>query len=171
MTSVRSLLRDRRGVAAVEFALLLPVMIALYLGMAELVQAYQAQKKTTDVAATIGDLASQDTAVTDAALAGIFTAGEMVIQPFDKSGLRQRLASVSADKDGNIVVDWTSARNWTGGAAPTVPAGMLGPNESVIVSDVVYDYDSPLDFVLSGVTTIKQRGYYRPRLSAKVEKR
>lgn len=171
MKPITTFVRDRRGAALAEFALVLPVMLALYLGMTELVQAFQAQKKATGVAATIADLATQDTSVTDATLAGIFTAGEMVMSPFPKAALRQRLAHVSADKDGVVTTDWTAARNWSGGAAAAVPDGMLGPNESIVVASIVYEFESPVDWFLPNGAKIKQTAYYRPRLSSKVEKK
>lgn len=171
MRPIGTFARDRRGAALTEFAVLLPVMLALYLGMTELVQAYQAQKKATNVAATIGDLVTQDTAVTDATLAGVFTAGEMVMAPFPTAPLRQRLTHFTADKNGVVKADWSASRNWTAAAAATVPAGMLAPNESIVVSNVVYTFDSPVEWFLPHGATITQTGYYRPRLSPKVDKK
>ena len=50
---------DRRGVAAVEFALVAPVLIAAYLGMAELTLGLMTARQTSHLAATVGDLAAQ----------------------------------------------------------------------------------------------------------------
>jgi Flp pilus assembly protein TadG len=57
---------DRRGIAAVEFAFVLPVMLTLYLGCVEVTQGVIANRQITAVARTIADLASQQTgALTD----------------------------------------------------------------------------------------------------------
>jgi Flp pilus assembly protein TadG len=50
-----ALARDTRGVSAVEFALLLPLMIALYLGAVELSQGIAADRKVTLTTRTIAD--------------------------------------------------------------------------------------------------------------------
>ena len=59
LTTVRRLIRERRGVSAVEFALLLPFMLTLYLGGTEITQAITIKRKTTIVTRTIGDFVAQ----------------------------------------------------------------------------------------------------------------
>ena len=55
---LRRLIGDERGVSAVEFALLLPLMLTLYLGAVEVSQGIGADRKVTLTARTIGDLVS-----------------------------------------------------------------------------------------------------------------
>ena len=50
------LLRDKRGVSAVEFAMLLPLMVTLYLGGVEVSQGIAIDRKVTLTARTLGDL-------------------------------------------------------------------------------------------------------------------
>ena len=47
---VRRLLRDKRGISAVEFAMLLPLMVTLYLGGVEVSQAVAIDRKVTLIA-------------------------------------------------------------------------------------------------------------------------
>jgi len=54
---VRRLARDERGVSAVEFAMLLPLMLTLYLGAVEISQGIAADRKVTLVSRTVADLA------------------------------------------------------------------------------------------------------------------
>ena len=56
------LTRDDRGVAAVEFALILPLMLTLYLGCAELSQGLIATRKSTNVAIALSDLVAEQAA-------------------------------------------------------------------------------------------------------------
>ena len=51
--------RDDRGVAAVEFAIILPVMLALYLSTAVTTKAYMATRKVALVARALADIASR----------------------------------------------------------------------------------------------------------------
>ena len=50
---------DERGISAVEFALLLPLMVTLYLGTVEVSQGVAIDRKVTLTARTVADLASQ----------------------------------------------------------------------------------------------------------------
>ena len=56
----RRLRADSRGVSAVEFALIAPVILLFYFALTEFCQAQMAQKRVNHVAATIGDLVAQN---------------------------------------------------------------------------------------------------------------
>jgi Flp pilus assembly protein TadG len=170
VTRPRSLLKDERGVAAVEFALLAPFLMLLYFGLVEFVQAYQAQKRVSHVAMTIADVTSQDRVTTDAKLTDILEAGVALMTPFPQSNLRERVSSLTANSSGVVSVDWTANRNWTGGSAPTVPAGFLNPGESAIVTDVIYTYNPTYTLVMTAPITMTRHAYVRPRLTEQVQK-
>ena len=59
LARLRGFAADQNGVSAVEFAILLPLMLTLYLGGVEISQAVSADRKTTLVAHTVGDLTAQ----------------------------------------------------------------------------------------------------------------
>ena len=75
--------RDERGVAAVEFALVLPVMILFSLGLAEVGRFTLLTLKLQHAATTMGDLASRDAQLSLAAVQSMFTAMDHIVQPFD----------------------------------------------------------------------------------------
>ena len=52
---IRGFWRDPRGVSAVEFALIAPLLILMYCGMAELSLAMMAQRRLSNIASAIGD--------------------------------------------------------------------------------------------------------------------
>ena len=162
--------RDERGVAAVEFALLLPVLVLFYFGAVEMVSLFGAQRRLAHVAATIADITAQGLTINDTQLSNVFDAGAVVLLPYASTGLKERLTSLQADSSGNVTVGWTANRNYATGAAAAVPSGYLGANESVIVADVAYDYTSPLRFVIPGVIHFQEHAYFRPRQSAAVAK-
>lgn len=170
MSRRRSFGRDERGAAAVEFALLLPILVALQLGSVELVRAFEAQRRIAHVAAAMADVVSQGKTVDDAELADAMTAGEVLIAPLPSQGLGLRISSLSADAQGRVSVDWTASRNWTQAGAPAAPAGYLAAGESVVLADVAYDYTSPIRFVLPDTIHFVRHAYVRPRLSSQVQK-
>jgi Flp pilus assembly protein TadG len=162
--------RCRRGAAAVEFALVAPFMILLHLGVVESVQAWEAYRRASHVAATLADLTAQNRSVTSADLTDILRSGSLLIAPFPAANLGERIASITANAQGTAQLDWAVASNWTAGGAPSVPAGYLQPGESVVVADVSYQHQALFGLVLPHALTMKTHAYLRPRLSDKVAK-
>ena len=102
----RRLGRDDRGVSAVEFALLAPVLIAFYFGMAEFCQGFMAQKRMGHVSAMVADLVAQEETVGTANLDDIFAIGGLIMKPFPTASLKQRVSSVTRTA-GIARVDWS----------------------------------------------------------------
>lgn len=161
---------DQKGAAAVEFALIFPILFMLNLGAVEALQVYQAQRNVAHIAAAISDITAQSRTVTETELQDVLNAGPAIIYPFPNTSLQQRVSSLTADASGTVTQDWTSKRNYSGSAGASVPAGYLGANESVIVSDVVYDYAPTFRLFLPATIRFTRHAYARPRLTQKVEK-
>ncbi|MET7243535.1 TadE/TadG family type IV pilus assembly protein [Methylobacterium sp. EM32] len=93
-------LRDRRGSAMVEFALLLPVMLALLAGMSELSRAFDHWRKLTLLARTVADLVSQGDAQSPfaaSAMTDILAVAPRVLRPFDASGVQIAVSALGVD--------------------------------------------------------------------------
>jgi Flp pilus assembly protein TadG len=166
---LKSFRRDQTGLAAVEFALLAPLMILFYFGMAELCQGYMAQKRMSHVTSMIADLTAQAQSVNQNDLNDIFNIGNEIMQPFSPTPLQVRVSSVTRGADGVVDVDWSFGRNMDDLEEPvTVPAGLIGNGESLIVAEAIYDYQSPVDQFLPGVTKLSRIFYLRPRVVDKV---
>ena len=157
--------RDERGVSAVEFALLAPVLIAFYFGMAEFCQGFMAQKRMGHVSAMVADLVAQEETVSIANLDDIFDIGGLIMKPFATSGLKQRVSSVTRTS-GVARVDWSRGDGLTARAVNstiTLPTDLIANGESIIVSEATYDYDSPVDYFMPGITRFSHIYYLRPR--------
>lgn len=160
---------DDRGVAAVEFALIAPILIALYIGLAEFCQAYMAQKRTGHLTSQIADIVSRTDVVTRDDLADIFAIGAVLIEPFPSESLDLRVTSITRGMDGVARVDWSRGEGMVALAGPvTVPNGLLANGESIIMSESGYDYDSPINVKLPGLTRFSQTYYLKPRVVDKV---
>lgn len=162
---------DRRGISAVEFALIAPLMVLLYCGLAEITLAMMAERRAGHTASAIGDLVAQDSTVTKAEVADIFTVGSALVYPFPSGGLSMRLTSVRADANGAPLVVWCQVK---GTALPKLspdapvaglPADFLAANESAIMSEVSYGFDTPIKYVLPQTLNFKETFYLRPRKS------
>lgn len=169
---LKRLAKDRRGVSAVEFALIAPAMIAFYFGMAEATQALLAERRAGHVASAVGDLVTQVSKVNQQDIDDIFAIATTIMQPYPAATeLQIRVTSISSD-DANVAkVDWSKAKNMTpltAGSVQTVPGGVLSKNQSVVMSEVSYAYDSPVNFFIPNAVTFSRKFYLRPRKANKV---
>ncbi len=165
--------RDRRGVSAVEFALIAPAMIAFYFGLAEITQALLAERRAGHAASAIGDLVAQSSTITNTEVTDIFQIATTIMQPYPTNTLKMRVTSVKANSAGVTTVAWSNGSGMTpysAGAALSVPEGVIAADQSVIVSEVSYDYDSPVNFFMANAVTFNRKFYLRPRKSDEVTK-
>lgn len=162
---IRRLTGDERGVSAIEFAMLAPILIAFYMGMTEFCQGFMAQKRMGHVAAMVADLVAQEETVTPATIDDVFGIGGLIMKPFPTTTLHQRVSSVT-NVGGVPTVDWSRAKGMAArgvGSTMTLPADLVAPGESVVVAEVTYDYDSAADYLMPGLTRFSHSYYLRPR--------
>lgn len=162
-----ALCRDRRGVAAVEFALIAPLMVGFYLGMVEICAGFMAQKRMSHVTALVADLVAQEQAVSTENIDGMFMISSVVMKPFSGVTMSQRVRSVTL-VDGVPRVDWTHKTTGGGAFGPdttiTLPDDLITNGQSVIVSDAIYDFHSPVRYLVPGGLKFEATYYLRPRI-------
>ncbi len=161
--------RDRRGVSAVEFAIILPFMAMLYLGGTAVTQAIIVKRKVVMVAHTVGDLVARDNSITNAEVTAIFDAAKAVFAPYAWSTLLKiKVTSVNINAAGTATVGWGEAFQDTArpqNSTITLPAGLSTPNTSVIWTEVSYNFTPPIGGAFTGGTlTLSDQLYIRPRL-------
>ncbi|MGH6833363.1 MAG: TadE/TadG family type IV pilus assembly protein [Methyloceanibacter sp.] len=170
------LMRDRRGVSAVEFALILPLLILLYVGAAEIGNALTIYRRTSAVASTAADLTAQTKTVSTADLQDITAASSSILTPYSTTPLTIVVSSVVADENNNGKVAWSYASKGSArgtNSSYAVPAGLTQPNSSVIVAEITYAFTPLLDletFFSPGSFEMKRIFYARPRKSLTVKK-
>jgi len=165
---LRRFLRDKRGVSAVEFAMLLPLMITLYLGGVEVSQAIAIDRKVTLVARSLGDLVAQATNVTTADMSNILAAATSVVAPYTDTKLKVTVSSVKIDAQGVAKVTWSDTKNGTAktvGTVVTLPAALNVASTYLIWAETQYAYTPTIGYVITGTMTLKDQIYMRPRLS------
>ena len=118
---------DERGVSAVEFAMLLPLMLSLYLGAVEVSQGIGADRKVTLTARTVADLVSQVTSVSNNDMTNSLNAASSVMTPFSSTNLKVVVSSVKIDAQGKATIDWSDTLNGTArtkGSTVTLPSAL-----------------------------------------------
>ena len=160
---------DQRGVSAVEFAMLLPLMVTLYLGVVETSQGIAAQRKVTMTARAVADLVSQTSNVANSYMNNSLDAATAVMAPFPDSNLKVTVTSIQIDANGRATVAWSDTKNGRAhqqGSTVTLPSALVINNSSLIWSEVEYAYTPTIGYIMTGTLTLKDFLYMRPRLSA-----
>lgn len=167
---LRRLVGDRSGVAAVEFALTLPIMITALLGTAEITNLVRSYGKAVSAAQTVADLTAQSSALSTAQMDSIRTAAQRVLDPLPSNtgNLGLDVVSVGFDAAGNPSQLW----RYQWGAATGSPSlagarGLGGAGESVIMVRLTY-VCVPVLHRLVPSKTFTEMSYTRPRLVRRI---
>ena len=171
--------RDRRAVSAVEFALLLPLMLTLYIGGTEVGQAISIYRKVGRTAYVLGDLVAQVSSLNATDMSNVLDASTAVMSPYAASGANMIVSGVNYDGT-KMTVAWSSARNttpWTVNAAPpstvTIPNTILTAGQQIVVSYVSYSYSTGFSNIMkdmwgSDTIVLSDVVFLRPRLSSSI---
>jgi len=170
---------DGRGVSAIEFALLMPLMLTMYFGSIEVTDAISADRRGTLVASTVADITSEYTAVASADVTNILAAACAVLAPFPTANATVTLSSVTFDGSGNATVAWSFIPNATCTSFSTgrtvgsvvtnmIPAALRVPNTSVIWGECTYQYKPVIGYVITGTLSMYNQMFMVPRLSTSV---
>jgi Flp pilus assembly protein TadG len=178
---VRGLLDDRSGIAAVEFAMIFPIMVVMFFGVVELSSAISADRKATLVARTLSDLTSQMASVADADLTNFGQAAKAIMTPYPASPLVSSITEVYIDSVSGVArVQWSKGLtiDTTGNVsiAPTAPHNQgdvvalpttlsAAKGTYVVWSEVSYKYTPAVGYILAKTgLTFKDAAFTRPRL-------
>jgi Flp pilus assembly protein TadG len=179
---LRRFAADQDGVSAVEFAMLLPLMLTLYLGGVEISQAVSADRKTTLVAHTVGDLISQASCVTPSYMTNTFKAATAVIYPFTASNLKVTVTRVDIDANQKATVPavvggtggyWSFPSSGSvarsGDVTQYIDISLRVAGTSLIWTEASFNYTPTIGYGIVGALPLKETTFLRPRQSATVD--
>lgn len=173
LSFIRKFRRSQSGVSAIEFALIIPVMLTTFFGVSEIANYILAARKVSNVASSAADLVAQDTLVTTPEMNDIMGALNVIMHPFDTGNATIRITSVIADENtGETTVAWSDAVRTaprTQGASVTIP-NILANGQSVIMAEVSFRYQTLFGQYLTDGMTVTDTFYLKPRRSTKVER-
>ena len=187
--SVVDLMENYRGNAAVEFSVIVPVMLVMFFGTVELSSGVAVDRKTTLVARTVSDLTSQlanqsaasTTApnITDAYILNVFTSAIAILQPYQAGSASATVSEIYVDKNQKATIQWSKAATYVNGATQAtlatssrnpndvvtsiVPSQLLVKQTYLILSEVNYTYTPAVGYVMKVPITLKDTAYTRPR--------
>jgi len=165
--STRELFGDIRGIAATEFAIVVPVMLLLFFGTDEFASGISVDRKVTLMARTLSDLTSQNTTVTDAQLTNFFNASAAIMTPYSSSPVRSTITQLYVDPATLAArVQWSKGSTpRTAGTSVTIPTALQVGGTYLIYSEVSYTFVPTVGYVLKNSITLSDFTFTRPRQS------
>lgn len=176
--AVRAAARCRNGIAATEFALILPLMALIFFGMLEASDLLTVKRRLANASNSLVDLIAQEPTITAAQIDDSVIGVTRLLEPTDTSTLEINIVSlVKGPNPGDRPrVHWSRDKN---GAAPYAVGDVydkledettLNPSASLLVVEFDYAYDSGLTGqVFSTPFDFSQRAMRWPRKSARVQ--
>lgn len=160
------------GIAAVEFALTLPIMLALFVGVTQVGEAVSISHKVTVTARTITDLVTRENSpLAQAELTSDLQAAAQVMAPYPSTTLNVTVSEITTNSSGTATVLWSSS--WPNssnaliaGSTFTLPTSLAGANVTVIYGQVTYGYTPVLGDKIIGPISLSDGIYLYPRTGA-----
>lgn len=171
-TLARRFHRDSAGVAAVEFGLLVPLLLIMFVGTLEIGQAVGLDRRVSMATASTADLIAREKTASNASLDGVMEIVKHLLSPYDPNNLSISVVSVKADPGNaaNTRVEWSYS--FQGASVPSkcapyaMPAGLLGAGASAIIVEGKYDYEPLLvSYFLNSNLTLQDKATVSPRNS------
>ncbi len=166
------LARDTSGLAAIEFAIVAPVMLLAYLGGLELSEGISLKRMVALTAITVTNLVAQYTSISASKdMPDILNASTQVLAPHPANAATVVVTCISIDNTGKATISWSKALNGsarTAGQTIAVPAALDVNNTTLILGEVSYVYTPIIDFLSHGTFTLASSIYMYPRASSTV---
>lgn len=169
--SAAGLIEDRSGLAAIEFAMIVPLMLVMFFGTVEFSSGVAVDRKVTLVARTLADLASQYTSVATTDTANFFAASSSILTPYSSTPTKATISELYVNPATlKATVQWSQAyqggTSRAVGSAVTIPTALAVAGTYLIFSEVSYLYMPAVGYVMgkAGVT-LSDVAYTRPRQS------
>lgn len=167
---LRRFCRSGEAAAAVEFALILPLLLTMYLGSVELSSAISVDKRIATVSGALGDLvARSDGSITQATLNDYFAAASLTMAPYESTGVAQVVSCVRINNDLTTQVMWS--RGYNGGVAYANNFAYVVPDDLkniakggyVIVAESEVSYTPLFAYFFETAFDLYRQAFYLPR--------
>lgn len=168
---LRRLHADRRGIAAMEFAAVAPMLVIVFIGGFQALDAVTALRKLTDATVQVANVAARYATMSQSDVNVVLGAATVIMTPYATTPLSIVLSEITLDANGQATVTWSQAFQGTPlspGAPVAMPPGFDTPNTSYIMVQTTYQYIPPLGGGLIGPVTMTRQSVMVPRASSSI---
>ena len=171
------LLGDQRGNAAVEFAVIVPLMLVMFFGTIEFSSAVAVDRKISMVTQGIADLVSRYPSVYDADIANFAKISNAMLTPYSSTPLKATITEIYIDPTTGVArAQWSKGDlPRTPGSTAPVPANLIArdaqnkiiANQYLIFTETSYLYTPAVGYVMGiGGVPLSDKTYMRPRVGS-----
>ncbi len=169
-------LRDNRGVGAIEFAFIAPIMVLLYFGAVEITVALSVDTKVSRAGNLTLDLVTQSQNVSRNDLNAMVDMASSVLAPYTDDNIDLRFTGIQVNAAGTAQITWSWGnviqRPYVVGSNPNIPANLLIPNAFYVRGEIVNKHNFLRSFPIMGrdvaSLNLNETYYMRPRLGSNV---
>jgi Flp pilus assembly protein TadG len=175
-TIYRRFISSTRGVAAIEFAMIMPVLMVIFFATYDGGRAIAVYMKVRSATYTLGAITNQYTTIQSTDMAAIVGATSVVLTPYSSPPVVVVISQIEISTGGKATVSWSYALNGTvltQGSTVTVPTGLVAAGNTcgkypcyLIFGQVSYTYTPLFGFFGNGGITLADSLYVAPRISA-----
>lgn len=163
--------REEGGVAAVEAALLFPVMLTLFLGMVDIGNAILSNQKTITASQVAADLVARKETVSTSDINEAIEAARLAIEPFPTSTFGIDIVSLRFDNNGAPQIVWRVTQNMSPNDNAVDSTALIGePGEGMVIVSVVFRYDPIFAGFVIGEIPMEEVAFVRGRKSPVVNR-
>ncbi|PCJ00106.1 MAG: hypothetical protein COB14_05515 [Alphaproteobacteria bacterium] len=156
--------KGKEGVAAIEAAMIFPLMLMIFLGVFDAGNAILANQKTVRASQVVADLITRKSIVSAADVTEAMDAGRLALEPLDSSSYGVDIVSVRFDEDANSSIEWRETLNM--GSVPdalSAVSALEDEDEGVVMVSVTYVYTPLFSSFISGPLTMNEVAFSRGR--------
>ena len=181
-TICRRFAASTRGVAATEFALIVPMLLILFLASFDGARAIAVYMKVRAATYTLASITNQYTTSTNgiqtADMTAITGSSAAVLAPYSGSPVVEKITQIKATSASVAKVSWSYSLNgtaYTAGATWTLPSQFTTTNACnsypcyFIYAEVSYTYTPAFGYFVTGPITLKDNLYATPRSSVCIQ--
>ena len=154
----QAFIKDKKGVGAIEFAIIFPVLLVLYLGAFELTVAFNIYKRTASTAGSIGDLVAHQPEVSKAFLATSEHLAAAIFMPYKATDMSIKITGIEVDDKSVARVKWSWEKGknapYAVNSAIALPSSMSQPKRFFIRTELSISH-AILRFLTSSETAIQ----------------
>jgi Flp pilus assembly protein TadG len=170
-TTCRRFVDATRGVAAVEFAMILPALLIMFLAAVDMGRAIAVYMKVRAATYTLDAITNQYTTIQSADMSAILGAAAVVLAPYSSSPVVVTISQIKVKSASEASVNWSATLNGTAlvqKSSVTVPTSFASCNTYpcyLIYGQVSYTYTPLFTYFFKAAIDLSDSLYVTPRSS------
>jgi Flp pilus assembly protein TadG len=168
----RSFIDSTCGVAAIEFAMIMPILLVLFLGSFDGGRAITIYMKVRTATYALASITNQYTTIHDTDMTSIMGATSAILAPYSSTPLTVTVSELTVTSSGKAAVTWSngspSSAARTVGSTVTVSTGLGSTGTVLVFAEVKYQFTPMFGYLGTTSISLADNLYTTPRSSSSI---